>query len=393
MDLAARNGVHLCAGFREYQGMATMTLVSDLSTQGHSVLDSEAAWQQVLTRDRSAEGHFVYAVQSTGIYCRPGCPSRHPARHNVRFFATCAEAEAAGFRACLRCEPDQRERRTERHADAIATAAQILRDANGEPISVDSLARAVGLSRFVLLRGFQRVLGVTPAAFGRAQRRERFRKEVRRPAASVTDSLYAAGFGSSSRLYEDSANAFGMQPSAMKAHGAGETIRWTTAESPLGRMLVAATGRGLCAVLFADSDSAAQRELQTRFTQATLQRDDKGLGEALRFVLSQITESATAASLSFDVRATSFQHRVWQALREIPRGETRTYSQIAQAIGAPRAVRAVGAACGANPLAVVVPCHRAIGADGRLTGYRWGVERKRQLLAIERGDAAQENNR
>lgn len=362
--------------------------VSELSTHGRSVLDSEAAWQQVLSRDRGAEARFVYGVQSTGIYCRPGCPSRHPARHNVRFFTTCEEAEAAGFRACLRCEPDRQDGRTERHANAIATAARMLRAADGGPISVDSLARAVGLSRFVLLRGFQRVLGVTPAAFARAQRRERFRKEVRRPAASVTDSLYAAGFGSSSRLYEDSANAFGMQPSAMKAHGAGQIIRWSTADSPLGRMLVAATGRGLCAVLFADSDSAAQRELQARFTKAALQRDDEGLGEALRFVLSQITETAAAASLPFDVRATSFQHRVWRALREIPRGETRTYSQIAQAIGAPKAVRAVGAACGANPLAVVVPCHRAVGSDGRLTGYRWGVERKRRLLAIERGETA-----
>ena len=173
----------------------------------------------------------------------------------------------------------------------------------------------------------------------------------------------------------------------MKAHGAGETIRWSTADSPLGRLLVAATDRGLCAVLFASSDDEALRELQGRFAKAALQRDDAGLGEAVRFVLSHITESATAASLPFDVRATSFQHRVWEALRQIPRGETRTYSQLAQAIGAPKAVRAVGAACGANPLAVVVPCHRAVGADGRLTGYRWGIERKRRLLAIEQGAA------
>lgn len=236
------------------------------------------------------------------------------------------------------------------------------------------------------------MLGVTPAEFARAQRRERFRQQVREPARSVTDALYAAGFSSSSRLYEDSSTAFGMRPSAMKAHGAGEMIRWSTADSPLGRVLVGATDRGLCAVLFADSDKQAERELQTRFAKARLQRDDSGLGHALRFVLSHLTESASAASLPFDVRATSFQHRVWDALRAIPRGETRTYSQIAQTIGAPKAVRAVGAACGANPLAVVVPCHRAVGADGRLTGYRWGVERKRRLLAMERGDTMEETN-
>lgn len=354
--------------------------------------DDEAAWQQVLARDASAEGAFVYAVQSTGIYCRPGCPSRHPARHNVHFFASCDEAEAAGFRACLRCQPTRRNGRTDPHSDAITRAARMLREAADGPASLDSVARAVGLSRFALLRGFQRVLGVTPAEFARAQRRERFRQQVREPAGSVTDALYAAGFGSSSRLYQNSKSVFGMRPSAMKTHGAGETIRWSTADSPLGRVLVAATERGLCAVLFADSDKQAERELQARFARAMLQRDDAGLGETLRFVLSHLTESASAASLPFDVRATSFQHRVWEALRTIPRGETRTYSQIAQTIGAPKAVRAVGAACGANPLAVVVPCHRAVGADGRLTGYRWGVERKRRLLAMERGEPTEETN-
>ncbi|HEV2575818.1 MAG TPA: bifunctional DNA-binding transcriptional regulator/O6-methylguanine-DNA methyltransferase Ada [Acidobacteriaceae bacterium] len=348
-----------------------------------TMMDNEVAWQQVLAREASAEGSFVYAVQSTGIYCRPGCPSRHPARQNVRFFHTCEQAEAAGFRACLRCEPTHLGGRTEPHSHAITRAAQMLREAADEPISLDSVAQAVGLSRFALLRGFQRVLGVTPTEFARAQRRERFRQKVREPAASVTEALYAAGFGSSSRLYQNSESAFGMRPSTMKAHGAGETIRWSTADSPLGRVLVATTDRGLCAVLFADSDKQAERELEARFAKATLQRDDSGLGQALPFVLSHLTESASAASLPFDVRATSFQHRVWEALRAIPRGETRTYSQIAQTIGAPKAVRAVGAACGANPLAVVVPCHRAVGADGRLTGYRWGVERKRRLLAME----------
>jgi AraC family transcriptional regulator of adaptative response/methylated-DNA-[protein]-cysteine methyltransferase len=355
-------------------------------------LDNEAAWRQVLARDAKAEGSFVYAVQSTGIYCRPGCPSRRPSRHNVRFFDSCEQAEAAGFRACLRCQPTRQHSRTDPHSDAIARAAQMLRETADESASLDLIAQAVGLSRFALLRGFQRVLGVTPTEFARAQRRERFRQHVQQPAASVTDALYAAGFGSSSRLYQNSESAFGMRPSAMKSHGAGETIRWSTADSPLGRVLVAATTRGLCAVLFADSDEQAERELQARFAKATLQHDDSGLGMALKLVLSHLTESASAASLPLDVRATSFQHRVWEALRAIPRGETRTYSEIAQTIGAPKAVRAVGAACGANPLAVIVPCHRAVGADGRLTGYRWGVERKRRLLAMERHGSVEEKN-
>lgn len=349
-------------------------------------LDPETAWKQVIARDSAADGQFVYGVESTGIYCRPGCPSRRPSRRNARFFATCEEAEAAGFRACLRCEPVRRSQRLDPQADAIARAAERLRSQAGEPVSLEELAHSVGLSRFALLRGFQRVLGVTPSQFARAQRHESFREKIRDSSAPVTEAVYAAGFGSSSRLYESAGETLGMRPSAMKAAGAGETIRWTTADSPLGPVLVAATDRGLCAVLFADSDREAERELQQRFARAKLERDDAGLGEAVRFVLAQMTESATAASLPFDVRATSFQHRVWEALRRIPRGETRSYGEIARAIGAPRAVRAVGAACGANPLAVVVPCHRAVAADGRLTGYRWGLERKRRLLAMERGE-------
>jgi AraC family transcriptional regulator of adaptative response/methylated-DNA-[protein]-cysteine methyltransferase len=259
-----------------------------------------------------------------------------------------------------------------------------LRARGGEGIPLERLASEVGLSRFALLRGFKRVLGVTPAEFVRAQRRERFRKEVRVPGTSVTDAVYAAGFGSSSRMYESAGKTLGMRPSAMRAGGAGETIRWTTAGSPLGLMLVASTERGLCMVLFADSDTQAERELRERFGQAELCRDDAGLGEAVRYVLAAMGESTTAASLPFDVRATAFQHRVWEALRAIPRGETRTYAQIAESIGSPRAVRAVGTACGANPLAIVVPCHRAVGTDGRLHGYRWGLERKQRLLEMEK---------
>lgn len=350
------------------------------------VLSSEinAVWQQVLSRDKRADGRFVYAVQSTGIYCKPSCASRRPSRTNVRFFATCEDAEAAGFRACLRCKPALRQPLEDTQSAAIARAARMLRSGSDQHVTLNEVARSVGLSRFALSRGFQKMLGVRPSEFVRAQRREGFRKNLSKNSGSVTDAIYAAGFGSSSRLYESISDTLGMKPSAMKAGGAGEIIRWATADSPLGRTLVAATDRGLCCVLLAESDSEAEHELHERFKQATLLRDDARLGEAVRYVLSQMTENPLAASLPFDVRATSFQHRVWNALRAIPRGETRSYGQIAESIGAPRAVRAVGAACGANPLAIVVPCHRAVASDGRLTGYRWGVERKRQLLEMER---------
>jgi len=227
------------------------------------------------------------------------------------------------------------------------------------------------------------VLGVTPGEFAREQRKERFRDKVRKPKLSVTDAVYEAGFGSPSRLYEGVDQTLGMSPTAMKAGGAGETIRYAVTTSPLGLVLVATTERGLCAVLFADSEAAAAVDLRERFPQAVLRRDDVGLGEAVREVLGAMRENATAATLPFHVRATAFQQRVWRALLAIPRGETRTYAEIAEAVGSPKSVRAVGTACGANLLAVVVPCHRVVGAAGKLTGYRWGVERKRQLLAME----------
>ena len=366
--------------------METMSAVADVMTMrgANAGFDANEAWRRVLARDADADGTFVYAVASTGIYCRPSCASKRPARENVRFFQQVDEAEAAGFRACLRCEPRRKGEFVDAHADVVQRAATLLRERAGETISAEQLAQAVGLSRFALLRGFRRVLGVTPAEFAREQRRERFREEVRVKESSVTEAVYASGFGSPSRLYESSGSTLGMRPSAMKAGGAGEEIRWTTTGSPLGLMLVASTKRGLCMVLFADSDAEAERELRERFDQADLRRDDAGLGESVRFVLAEMGESATAASLPFDVRATAFQHRVWEALRTIPWGETRTYKQIAEAIGAPKAVRAVGTACGANPLAIVVPCHRAVGTDGRLHGYRWGLERKKRLLTMER---------
>ncbi len=347
------------------------------------------AWQQVLARDTAADGQFVYAVKSTGIFCRPSCPSRKPERKNVSFYPTPALAESAGFRACLRCEPTRTAPKPDPQAEAIARATTFLSEHSTERTTLDQLAAASGLGKFALQRGFKRVLGVTPGDFAREQRKDRFRDKVRTPKLSITDAVYEAGFGSSSRLYEAVDQTLGMSPTAMKSGGVGETIHYATTESPLGRLLVATTTRGLCAVLFgisgADSDADLSIQLREQFPQAVLRPSttDAALTEAVTFVLSRLSEHSSAQTLPFHVRATAFQQRVWQALLEIPRGETRTYSQIAEAIGSPKAVRAVGTACGSNLLGVVIPCHRVVGSDGKLTGYRWGTDRKRRLLELE----------
>ena len=348
------------------------------------------AWQQVLARDPSADGQFVYAVKSTGIYCRPGCPSRRPERKNVSFYPTPALAEAAGFRPCLRCEPQRTSPKQDPQAAAIARAAEFLSANAGQRTKLEDIATAAGLGKFALQRGFKRVLGVTPGDFAREQRKTRFREKVRTPKLSITDAVYEAGFGSASRLYESIDQTLGMSPTAMKSGGAGETIHYTTTDSPLGRLLVATTTRGLCAIMFGDSDPELAVQLREQFPQAVLRlsTSDEQLTEAVTFVLSRLTEHPSAQTLPFHVRATAFQQRVWQALLEIPRGQTRTYSQIAETIGSPKSVRAVGTACGSNPLAVVIPCHRVLGSDGKLTGYRWGTGRKRDLLALEAATSA-----
>jgi AraC family transcriptional regulator of adaptative response/methylated-DNA-[protein]-cysteine methyltransferase len=356
-------------------GMATVfvPLMSPASRTPKAVSSAPSvfagrSWQQVLARDASADGQFVFAVKSTGVYCKPSCPSRRPERKNVSFFPTPALAEAAGFRACLRCEPNLTQHKPDPQAPAIAKAAEFLSAHAGERTKLDDLAAAAGLGKFALQRGFKRVLGVTPGEFAREQRKDRF--------------------GSPSRLYENVDDTLGMSPTAMKAGGAGETIYYTTAQSPLGLILVATTARGLCAVLFAETPALAAAELRERFPQAVLRPEEAAAGsplaDAVLYVLASLRETPTAARLPFHVRATAFQQRVWRALLEIPRGETRTYAQIAEAVGSPSAVRAVGTACGSNLLAVVIPCHRVVGADGRLTGYRWGTDRKRRLLELER---------
>ena len=395
------------------------------------------AWQQVLARDASADGQFVYAVKSTHIFCRPSCPSRRPTRKNVSFYPTPAAAEAAGYRACKRCEPLLAEPRVDPQAQAIAAVTGYLTEHATERTRLADVARATGVPRLTILRGFRRVLGVSPGQFAKAQRLAAFKDRLK-PAAKhlsprVTDAIYDAGFSSSSRLYENSSATLGMTPSALRDGAPALTIRYTLASSPLGRTLVAATPAGICAIAFATSDAVLRHDLRDRFPKATLIEENpqespqessrespqtspqesiresspgsasgtrnSGAGnsaaapeedpqstwiaDAVGFVLSQLSEHPVAATFPIDVRATAFQHRVWEALQAIPRGETRSYALLAETIGQPSAARAVAAACAANPVALAIPCHRVVGSKGALTGYRWGVDRKEKILAAE----------
>ncbi len=366
-------------------------------------------WQQVLERDASADGQFFYAVKSTKIYCKPSCPSRRPTRKNVAFFPTAALAEAAGYRPCLRCEPDRTVPKDDPQAGAIAAVTDYMKEHadSGTRTRLADVAKATGVGRLTILRGFKRVLGVSPGEYAKAARLERFKAGVRPakkvaagkvgeactvpPKKKITDAIYEAGFGSSSRLYEKSGAALGMTPRVMREGGAGLRIRYTTAATPLGRMLVAATSVGVCAITFGRDDKELLADLRERFDKAELvpakgTMSDPGgwLAGAVAFVTSQLGEHPLAATFPLDVRATAFQQRVWKALQEIPRGETRSYSELALALGAPKSSRAVGAAIGANPVAVVVPCHRVVAKDGGLAGYRWGLERKKKLLDAEK---------
>jgi AraC family transcriptional regulator of adaptative response/methylated-DNA-[protein]-cysteine methyltransferase len=343
------------------------------------------AWQQVLARDERADGQFFYAVKTTKVFCKPSCPSRRPERKNVTFFPTVELARAAGYRACLRCEPESVAKKADPQSAAIEAAASYLTEHASERTKLKDLAKATGVAPLTILRGFKRVLGVSPREFAKAQRVEKFKQKVREPKASVTEAIYEVGYGSSSRLYGDADATLGMTPTALKAGGAGMRIRYAVGESVLGTIVVGATDRGVCSIAFGDDEEMLIEELRAAFPKAELKRMDRELEYAVAAVAAGLGENASAIALPMDVRATAFQHRVWRELQTIPRGETRSYSEIAEAIGSPRSVRAVASAIGANPVAVVVPCHRVIGKDGSLTGYRWGVERKRALLDAEAG--------
>lgn len=338
-------------------------------------------WAAVVARDSRADGRFFYSVLTTGVYCRPSCAARLPRRENVRFHASCAAAERAGFRPCKRCRPNERPA-AEQRAAAVAKACRLIEEAEELP-GLDALAAAAGMSRFHFHRVFKSVTGVTPKSYAAAHRAERVRDELAR-GGTVTEAIYGAGFNSSGRFYAKSAEVLGMKPRSFRDGGAGAAIRFALGECSLGSILVAATDKGVCAILFGDDPEALLRELQDRFPRAQLIGGDGAFEQLVAKVVGFVEAPALGLDLPLDLRGTAFQQRVWQALRAIPPGSTASYAEIARRIGDPRSVRAVAQACAANPVAVAIPCHRVVRRDGALAGYRWGVERKRALLERER---------
>lgn len=344
-------------------------------------LDDEARWQAVLNREAAFDGSFVYAVGSTGIFCKPSCPSRRPKRAGVRFFANAESAGQAGFRPCLRCKPDvvggahPHDEIVRRVCEAIAQAPE------GIP-TLDELGIIVGMSPHHLQRIFKRATGLSPRKYAQSLRFDRFRSELQN-GESVSSAIYGAGFGSPSRVYENAGANLGMTPASYARGGAGASIAFATGDSPLGRIIVAATDKGVCFVGLGDTDAYLEAELRGDFPAAEIRRDDGALATRLNAVLDHLAGGDAGLDLPLDIRATAFQWRVWQTLRAIPQGQTLTYGEIAARLGKPSAARAVGRACATNPVSLIVPCHRAVGANGSLTGYRWGVDRKKELLATE----------
>jgi AraC family transcriptional regulator, regulatory protein of adaptative response / methylated-DNA-[protein]-cysteine methyltransferase len=341
---------------------------------------SDPRWASVLARSAAADGTFFYSVRTTGVYCRPSCASRRARAENVRFHATREDAEAAGFRPCKRCRLD-RPGLVEQHAAVVTQACRIIETAPSLP-SLESLAGQVGMSPFHFHRIFKAKTGLTPRAYAAAHRSKRVRKELGR-ASTVTAAIYQSGYNSNGRFYGESRQVLGMTPTSYRSGGANEEIRFALGECSLGSILVARSERGVCAILLGDDPGSLLQDLQDRFPRATLIGGDSGFEGLVSRIVGLVEAPALGLELPLDVRGTAFQQRVWRALREIPAGATVSYSELAGRIGAPTSVRAVAQACGANPLAVAIPCHRVVRTDGGLSGYRWGVERKRALLQRE----------
>ncbi|HXW05725.1 MAG TPA: bifunctional DNA-binding transcriptional regulator/O6-methylguanine-DNA methyltransferase Ada [Vicinamibacterales bacterium] len=337
-------------------------------------------WDAVLRRNRAADGRFFYSVRTTGVYCRPSCPSRRPRRENVRFHATAADAEREGFRPCRRCRPAAIST-ADPHAAAIGRAIRLIEESETPP-ALEALADAAGLSRFHFHRVFRAATGMTPRAFAEAHRATRVRQTLVE-SATVTEAIYGAGFNSSGRFYSQASEVLGMTPAAYRAGGAGATVRFAVGRCRLGSVLVAATTRGVCAISLGGDPDALVRDLQDRFPHATLTAGDPSFDRLVATVIAFVEAPADGLSLPLHVRGTAFQHRVWQALRRIPAGTTVSYSELARCVGQPGAVRAVARACASNPVAVAIPCHRVVRVNGEVSGYRWGVERKRALLEAE----------
>jgi AraC family transcriptional regulator of adaptative response/methylated-DNA-[protein]-cysteine methyltransferase len=350
-------------------------------TAMQSAAADDPRWNAVLARDAARDGEFVFAVSSTGVYCRPSCAARRPRRENVQFFLRAEQAEQAGYRACLRCRP--RSFNGNRQPDGVKAICRFIEQHLDEPLTLDRLGKEFQQSPFHLQRRFRRVLGITPREYADSCRLRMLKRNLQ-AGDSVTRAMYDAGYGSSSRLYERTASQLGMTPDKYRRGAIATAIRYTCADSPLGRMLIAATGRGICSIQFARSDGELLEGLKREFPFAARKVDEGGLRSWVSALLKHMLGQNLDLSLPLDIRATAFQRRVWTYLQSIPFGATRSYSEVAKAIGRPSACRAVARACATNPVAVAIPCHRIIHEDGSMGGYRWGMERKKALLEIER---------
>jgi AraC family transcriptional regulator of adaptative response/methylated-DNA-[protein]-cysteine methyltransferase len=342
--------------------------------------DDEERWEAIVRRDPRADGAFYYSVKTTGVYCRPSCAARTPLRKNVAFHTSCKDAELAGFRPCKRCKPNGPATDLS-HSTAVAAACRALETTEDIP-NLDALAAGAGMSRFHFHRVFKRSTGLTPKAYAVAHRAKRMR-EVLPGRNSVTEAIYEAGFNSNGRFYAKSSQILGMKPNSFRGGGAGTSIRFAVGECSLGSILVASSDKGVCAILIGNDPDALAKDLQDRFPNARMIGGDRDFERVVAKVVGFVEAPRIGLKLPLDIQGTAFQQRVWQALREIPAGSTTTYTEIAKRIGAPKAVRAVAGACASNPIAVAIPCHRVVRTDGSLSGYRWGVERKRALLKRE----------
>jgi len=344
--------------------------------------DYESQWQAVLAKDASFDGQFVFAVSSTGIYCRPSCPARRPHREHVSFFQLPEAAERAGFRACRRCHPRE-VRVVDPQIEMTRQVCRIIEENDGEPITLSVLSEQLGVSSFHLQRTFRSIMGITPRRYAETCRVNRFKQGVRRGEA-ITSAIYDAGYGSSSRLYERASSQLGMTPATYGKGGRGAVINYAIVETLLGRLLVAATDKGVCSVMLGDSDAALKENLFNEFPAAEIRQDEKLLRSSVKTIVDHLKSRSPHIDLPLDIQATAFQRQVWEQLRSIPYGQTHSYSEVAKAIGQEKAVRAVAHACATNPVALVIPCHRVIREDSSLGGYRWGLERKRKLLDNEK---------
>ncbi|HXW92280.1 MAG TPA: bifunctional DNA-binding transcriptional regulator/O6-methylguanine-DNA methyltransferase Ada [Terriglobales bacterium] len=365
--------------------MMTTNAILSVTAPTEMMRDRESEWwQAVQDRDPTRDGQFVFAVSSTGVYCRPSCPSRRPRRENVCFFRGIEEAEKAGYRACLRCRPQAAGGTGQLRL--VKAVCRYIEQHLDEPVTLGRLGSEFHQSPFHLQRTFKAVLGITPKAYAGSCRVRQFKSNLR-SGHSVTRALYDAGYSSSSRVYERTACELGMTPDRYRRGAIAATIRYTCADSPLGRMLIAATDKGICAIQLASSDEELEQGLRREFPYANRQRDDQGMQSWRQTLLERMRGLRLNSALPLDIQATAFQRRVWSYLQSIPFGETRSYLAVAKAIGRPSASRAVARACATNPVAVAIPCHRVVQSTGAMGGYRWGVARKKTLLHLEQKPA------